>query len=223
MGGAATLNGGLFLRNASQFDGGGLYAGTTLDLTGTRFLSNTATSGGGLYHGTGNGRIVNALFADNTASTHNGSGLRLNSTAKVDILHATIANSVLSSGSAIYVTTGTVGITDTIISNYSIGISNTVGIVFENYNLFDGVSTPYLGTHLGGSQSITGSAQFVNPTIDDYHLGFSSAAIDHGINAGISIDLDGNPRPIGLSFDIGAYEYQTARSYVFMPLVLKNY
>lgn len=41
----------------------------------------------------------------------------------------------------------------------------------------------------------------------DFHLQASSPAIDKGINTSISIDLDGNPRPIGLP-DLGCYEKQ---------------
>jgi parallel beta-helix repeat protein len=50
---------------------------------------------------------------------------------------------------------------------------------------------------------------FVDPAADDYHLGPGSPAIDHGIVLGdVTEDLEGNPRPMGLSHDAGAYEYQ---------------
>jgi hypothetical protein len=41
----------------------------------------------------------------------------------------------------------------------------------------------------------------------DFHLKNGSPAIDKGKDAGITIDLDGNPRPIGLP-DLGSYEKQ---------------
>ena len=41
----------------------------------------------------------------------------------------------------------------------------------------------------------------------DFHLKAGSPAIDQGLNLGISIDLDGNPRPVNLP-DLGAYEKQ---------------
>ena len=42
----------------------------------------------------------------------------------------------------------------------------------------------------------------------NFHLQAGSPAVDHGINTGIPIDLDGNPRPVGLLPDLGCYERQ---------------
>ncbi len=54
------------------------------------------------------------------------------------------------------------------------------------------------------------SAQdFVAPG-SDYHLKAASLAIDHGVNAGVPNDRDGNPRPQGNALDLGAYEYPSA-------------
>jgi parallel beta-helix repeat protein len=55
---------------------------------------------------------------------------------------------------------------------------------------------------------------FVDPTIDNYHLPPGSPAIDAGtdlVSAIVTTEIEGNPRPAGTAFDIGAYEY--------MPLV----
>jgi len=41
-----------------------------------------------------------------------------------------------------------------------------------------------------------------------FRLKDNSPAIDKGLNTGLSIDLDGNPRPIGTKPDLGAYEKQ---------------
>lgn len=51
---------------------------------------------------------------------------------------------------------------------------------------------------------------FVNPTTNNYQLINGSQAIDIGTNLVSSIvtdDLNGNTRPIGFDYDIGAYEY----------------
>jgi hypothetical protein len=47
----------------------------------------------------------------------------------------------------------------------------------------------------------------VTKRIFNFRLKDGSPAIDKGVNAGIAIDLDGNPRPAGLP-DLGAYEKQ---------------
>lgn len=41
----------------------------------------------------------------------------------------------------------------------------------------------------------------------DLHLKVASPLIDKGVDAGVSLDLDGNPRPVGLP-DLGCYEHQ---------------
>jgi adhesin HecA-like repeat protein/predicted outer membrane repeat protein len=71
---AATVSGGAFERNAApqKFfadfgQGGGLWAGGTLDLTGTQFLSNTAGFQGGGVHAVTTTTLVNAAFIANQA------------------------------------------------------------------------------------------------------------------------------------------------------------
>jgi parallel beta-helix repeat protein len=49
---------------------------------------------------------------------------------------------------------------------------------------------------------------FVNAAAGDYHLISTAPAINAGTSQfAPSVDLDGNPRPIGAAFDIGAYEF----------------
>ncbi len=56
--------------------------------------------------------------------------------------------------------------------------------------------------------------------LDDYYLTSSSAAIDAGVDAGVTTDIDGDARPWGEGYDIGADELR--QRYVYLPLVMKN-
>ena len=71
--GAATLNGGLFQGNQTTpyHSGGGLYAQSTLVLTGTQFFNNSSMSGGGAYAG---GMVIlsGGQFEGNLAVTGGG-------------------------------------------------------------------------------------------------------------------------------------------------------
>lgn len=60
----------------------------------------------------------------------------------------------------------------------------------------------------------TNNAYFVNPSANNYHLVLGAAPIDAGTNLSgyYSSDADGNPRPVGSAFDIGAYEFAGAGS-----------
>jgi PKD repeat protein len=54
------------------------------------------------------------------------------------------------------------------------------------------------------------STLFVDPTAGDYHLlSTAAAAVDQGadLSADVPYDLDGQPRPFGAAFDLGADEY----------------
>jgi predicted outer membrane repeat protein len=208
-----------FTSNTAGLKGGGLTANSTLALTDTVLTGNTATQGGGgLYHQfAGDGRIVNTIFARNAATSLVGEALYLASPGVVQILYSTIASPTLSSGSAIYVTNGTVGITDTIVSRYSAGISQIAGLVFEDYNLF------FQSTLGGGAHDKSGDPRFVDPASDDYHLKVGSAATGFAIDIGVNTDRDGNARPGANGFDIGAYQYLGELLKIYMPMVLKSH
>ncbi len=68
----------------------------------------------------------------------------------------------------------------------------------------------------GGTGNISNEPLFVNLSAGDYHLTASSPCINAGDNSFIpnSTDLDGNPRIVGGTVDIGTYEYQTPASII---------
>ncbi len=217
-----TLTQAVFLGNSctgSACVGGGLYAETTLNVSDTQFIRNVSRQGGGLYHSSGDGRIINALFAGNTATDLLGAATLFASSGNVEMIHTTVANPIMFGGSAIDVRAGTVYLTNTIIAQHTIGISTTAGMVDQDYNLFFGNSSNTAGAISGGAHSATGDPKFLNAAGDDYHLSPGSAALDAGTNAGVLVDFDGEARPQGSGFDIGFDE--SALHDIFLPLVLR--
>lgn len=66
----------------------------------------------------------------------------------------------------------------------------------------------YDGTGKFGTDYVRANPQFVNINTYDFHLNSTSSAIDAGSSIyTISYDYDANPRPQGMGYDIGAYEY----------------
>jgi len=67
------------------------------------------------------------------------------------------------------------------------------------------------------------SPSFVNPLLGNYHLQPGSLAIDQGSAVGApGADFDGQARPAGAGYDIGADEYVAFTSFVYLPIVFKN-
>jgi uncharacterized repeat protein (TIGR01451 family) len=62
------------------------------------------------------------------------------------------------------------------------------------------------GTVITGAVNLGGDPAFIDPDASDYHIRLASAAIDRGVNAGVDNDLDGQSRPQGSGYDVGADE-----------------
>jgi hypothetical protein len=169
-------------------------------ITGTQVTRNVSAAtagrgGGGLYAERGV-RIVNALFAGNRAT--NGAGLYLRGSAGSQVLvHSTVVSGTVGSGSAIYVYGGTVGVTNTIVASYTVGLRRFGGVVAEDYNLYFGNGTAIQGTVQSGGHSLSGlNPRFVDPAGGDFHIDDESAALDAGsFDPGIATDIDNDPRP----------------------------
>ena len=188
-------------------------------MTNSLFISNTASLGGGVYHNRiGDGRVVNSLFARNTASATSGGALHLASPGRVDVIHTTIADSsqvtaTVNPAAAIWNGMSSLYVTDTLIADHATGIYNSTngsGTAQEDYNLFARVSVITFNVTSGGHSLNPATPQFIDPANDNYHLRLGAAAIDHGTDAGVHFDIDGQPRPIGPGFDIGFDEAFTS-------------
>jgi len=71
------------------------------------------------------------------------------------------------------------------------------------------------------SDNIIADPLFFDPLSEDYHLQLGSPSIDSGTSVGAPAnDKDGNARPFGGGFDMGAYEWPPFR--INLPLILKE-
>jgi uncharacterized repeat protein (TIGR01451 family) len=210
----ATLTGNTVFANTARGAGGGLlvYSDNVM-LSGNTILSNTADRGGGLFLVKSNVKLTNNVIADNWANSAGG-GLYIEDSSSW-LSHNTISRNSSGDGSGVYVTDwsdlySVAILTNTILVSHSVGISVTGG----NTVVVNGIL--WHNTPITISQAVTaivtaqnqhaGAPAFVDPDAGNYHIGVASAAVDVGVDAGVSDDMDGEPRPMGRSPDLGADE-----------------
>ncbi len=161
-----------------------------------------------------------AVLINNVVADSQGYGLYI-SGSSVSLLQNTVtcANCLTDYGTGIYVTDhgvasgSTVEMVNTILVSYAVGISVTTGsnatleaTLWGSGSWENGIDWGGVGTISTGTINIWGDPDFADPSAGDYHIGPGSAAVDAGVDAGVDDDMDGQPRPMGDGFDIGADE-----------------
>jgi predicted outer membrane repeat protein len=112
-------------------------------------------------------------------------------------------------------------IINNIISNTKTSIRNSSGITTGNHNLFFQNDDDPDPTYKLLNPITYNDPLFVNPLNDDYHLQDESPARDHGVTLEeLIVDFDGDARPIGDYYDIGADEV-VGTQFLFLPLILR--
>jgi hypothetical protein len=229
-----TLTHNIVRHNTTLGYGGGLAvwdSDATLD--GNQVVDNVAGSEAGMSFGRSTATLVNNVVADNVKLGFPcASGIGIEEST-ITLTHNTIArNRGPVPGSGIYVAApgpqpSVVILVNNIIVSHSVGITVAAGStatlegtlwgegIWENETTWGGA-----GAISTGTINAWGNPHFVDPDGGDYHVNFGSAAIDQGVDAGVTSDMDGDRRPIGAQPDIGADEVWRR---VSLPLVLRDH
>ena len=229
LGGDATVSGNDLITNTAGGYGGGLYVdGSSIILSRTTVLSNTASDrGGGLYLYESDATLVNSVVADNEASGP-GSGLYVRSSS-TRLAHVTLARNHGGDSSGLYIageedaeySPSTVALTNVILVSHTVGITVSGG----NTATVNGIlwyATPLTVSKASTAIAVVENEYMGDPALapDGFHLKPSSAAIDRGVNAGITDDIDGDHRPYRNGYDLGADEW-TLKRFTYLPVVLR--
>jgi hypothetical protein len=211
--------------------GGGLMIFTHYGLlvNGNWILSNHAYLGAGVsVAGDASLTMTNNIVAENTSSGYGG-GLAFYAYEPIDavtatLLHNTFALNNQGAGegrSAIHTHHPYVSLvlTNNLIYSHTYGvIAVTTSTVQLRRTLFyaNGSDTSGPGT-ISNVDPVTGLDPYLNL---HFHLSAGSPAIDKGVDAGVSTDFDGHPRPLRSGYDIGADEYGWE---CWLPLIARSY
>ena len=169
---------------------------TVCTLVNCLVSGNSAQNGGGVYNIT----ATNCLIINNTVTSSGGGGYG------GTFANCTVAgNTAVGSGGGVYGGSGAWLNNCIVFFNSAPVGSNLIGAKF-NYTC----TTP----PLLGDDDITNEPVFVDLSGGDFYLQSNSPCINSGHNAFVAVtnDLDGNPRIVGGTVDMGAYEYQAPSS-----------
>lgn len=220
IGGVIEFNDGVISNNsATTGDGGGVNIYGMAEATFKKSIvsgNSAGTNGGGIDSSGYNTVLENSIINGNIAATWGG-GIAISSEYDyVQLNHCTISGNSAGAGG------GGIGVVVTM-SPYvqALGANN---VLWSNSP--DQISAPFEavileysdiqdGWHDTNGTNINCDPQFV--TQDDFHLTSTSCCIDAGASNVFSIieqtpfvdDIEGNLRPSGLGYDIGAYELTT--------------
>jgi uncharacterized repeat protein (TIGR01451 family) len=229
-GSAATDNGGgIFIQSGTPLiaantilsstasHGGGIYNnGGSPRLKANIISSNTAVNGGGFFSDGGIPTTLNNVFRDNRAVSGGwGGGLANNISSTVVVQNDVFYHNTAASGGGL-VNAGTLLVTNAIIFSNT---ANTSGGALYNYSGSTVIDHSDVVGNTGGdyftstgritvTDSISVDPLFQDAPRGDFHLQAGSPARDAGTTlSDLSDDFDGQARPFGPDYDMGADEY----------------
>lgn len=202
-----TLTNVTFDGNSATYGGGlSLINDTNVLLTNVIFSGNSATDGGGMIVSNSSPTLTNVTISGNSALRYGGGMLSQNGS------NPQIRNSILwgNGSNGVYIGNDLGQPASVPLFSSSI-VQGSGGSAAWNQNFATNTGLSWnTSSATDGGGNLDADPLFVGG--GDLHLGTGSPAIDAGDNsflpAGLITDLDGNPRIVGGTVDMGAYEVQ---------------
>gem|GEM_PF-4243840 len=199
--------------------GGGIYiAGSAGHIRNNIIYDNTASLGGGISLINGSETFVeNNTITGNAAAfvlsgNHFGGGIHIEST----ILSAAINNNIIESNTGYQVYEARANS-----ANFKSNLINDDdrGLYSSNASVRPGTASAFdSSASTQASGTISGDPEYSEEVNNNYAPQPTSITIDAGTTVQICNDFDGNERPYGAGYDIGAFEYTTLAKSTLTPL-----
>jgi hypothetical protein len=229
---SVTLYGNRIYDNSAEIGGGVIAGNCFITATGNLIYDNTAHQGGGMWFSSSGAVLVNNIIVGNhVTSTGAANGIMV-SGSTLHMVHNTIALNTGGDGIGIalsdfYGEPATVALTNTILVSHTVGIHVNSGhtatleaTLWGEGNWANITDWGGLGSIYTGTVNIWGPPAFLTPPDGRYYIHPGSAAVDAGVNAGVTTDIDGQLRPRDGLYDIGADELN---DFLYLPLTTRNH
>lgn len=171
-----------------------------------------ASDGGGIYC-PGSPTITNCMITGNAARFYGG-GIYTDGASSPTITNCTISEntSVNGFGGGIYISN------DFVITNCIFWVNTPDDILLENASPFISYCNIGQAGFAGSNGNISANPNFVDAENGDFHLSLGSPCIDTGTSENTPVyDIEGDSRPQGDGFDMGADEW-TAANFTANPI-----
>ncbi|MCR5359700.1 MAG: hypothetical protein K6E55_07450, partial [Thermoguttaceae bacterium] len=203
--GMLTLTGSTVTENYSDVDGGGIYNLGALVVTNSTISRNVADWGGGGIYNAGALTITNTVISGNGTRRFGGGIYDVSDSSAIAITNSTISGNEArgGTGGGIYFGFDTAALTNTIVALNDAAENNDLDGSYSGSNNIIDADPGFVVA------PVFVDGELVNADEIDLSLAAGSAAIDAGTNDAVTTEYDivGNPRIVGGTVDIGAYEY----------------
>ena len=217
--------------NVAGGDGGGIRCRTCSSLiTGNVITGNYTTgaagTGGGIdYQYSSNTSLVNNIIAGNSA--YRGGGVSLNESSPTLVNNTIVQNTASDGGGGMWcaefsnpLATNTIFWENQAPEGPEIWIAYLDTMTIRYCDVRGGVDSVHAeGEIEWGEGMIESDPLILGPSQADYHLSPESPCVDAGTDEGVYDDYEGDSRPVGYGFDIGADEtpYSVAYNLTLTP------
>ncbi len=230
--GSVSIDGNNITGNSAGANGGGIgAAGAAVTITGNAIIANMADNGGGIHAEQGSAVIINNMFNGNTALQEMGAvGIDCDSAL---VVNNTISNNMALNGpgggvavllrddsdgatlrnNIVYQNNAWTGGNDFYIDNDYDGNQTASSVTLDHNNFDQGADGLFISAPFAVSATNLNNLDpmFMDSTTGNYQLSKGSPCIDAGSAVDApSVDIDNVSRPLGLTHDMGAYEYEGA-------------